>query len=156
MASEFVEGVLRSVETPRFNCGGPESSASPGAAGAGGRDTEAGVVEEPPGVTCALGVPSELPADRCSLGRSGSSLLIGAPIGALLDELPVALSGLEVARRNVGLASSLPLDEPAGELLEELLVEPVDKGRDGSFIACEAAACSSVVPSLTIVIVEAW
>lgn len=103
-----------------------------------------------------LGVLSELPVVRCSLGRSGSSSLMEEPIGASLDELPAVLSGLEVARRNVGLALSLPLDEPAGELLEELLVETLDKGRDVSFVACDAAACSSVVPSLTIVIVEAW
>ena len=47
-----------------------------------------------------------------------------------------------------GLPWSLPLDEATGELL--------DKGRDVSFTACDAAACSSIVPSLTIVIVEAW
>jgi len=155
-ASEFVEGVLGSVEPPRLNWGGLESSASCGAAVAGRRDTVADVVAESPGVICVLGVPSELPVVRCSLGRSGSSLLIEEPLEGLLDELPAALSGLEAARRSVGLPLSLPLDEPDADLLEELPVESLDKGRDVSFIAWEAAACSSVVPSVTIVIVEAW
>jgi len=83
-------------------------------------------------------------------------LLIEEPLEGLLDELPAALSGLEAARRSVGLPLSLPLDEPDADLLEELPVESLDKGRDVSFIAWEAAACSSVVPSVTIVIVEAW
>ena len=104
---------------------------------------------------CVLGVPSELPVVRCSLGRSGSSSVIEEPLEGLLDELPAALTGLEAARRSVGLPLSPPLDELDADL-EGLPVESLDKGRDVSFIACEAAACSSVVPSLTIVIVEAW
>ena len=128
VASEFVDGVLPPVELPRFNCGGP-SSASGVADGAGGRDRDAADMAESPGLICARGVPSELPVPRCSLGRSGSSLLIWEPVEG-------------------GLPSSLPLDEPTGELLA--------KGRDVSFIACDAATCSSSVPSLTIVIVEAW
>ena len=83
-------------------------------------------------------------------------MLIEELFEGLLDELPVALSGLEDARRSVGLPSSPPLDEPDADLLEELPLESLDKGRDVSFIACEAAACSSVVPSRTIVIVDAW
>lgn len=154
--SEFVEGVLGLVEPPRLSCGGPESSASCGAADAGGRDTVADVVAESPGLGCGLGVLSELPVVRCSLGRSGSSFVIEEPLEGLLGELPVAVSGLEAARRSVGLPLSPPLDEPDTDLLEELPVESLDKGRDVAFTACEAAACSSVVPSLTIVIVEAW
>ena len=137
--------MLPPVELPRFNCGGPSSSASRGADGADGRDTDPDVGAESPGVICALGGPSELPVARCSLGRSGSSLLFGELAEGLLDELPVLLSGLE-----------LPLDEPPGLLPDELLIELLDKGRDVSFTACDAAACSSIVPSLTIVIVEAW
>ena len=160
MASEFVDGVPPPVELPRFNCGGPSSSASRGADGADGRDTDPDVGAESPGVICALGVPSELPVARCSLGRSGSSSLIDEPIEepleALLDEFPVGLSGLDAARRSAGLPLSLPLGEPDGDLLEELPVESLDKGCDVSFTACDAAACSSIVPSLTIVIVEAW
>ena len=83
-------------------------------------------------------------------------MLFGELAEGLLDELPVVLSGLEAARRSAGLPLSLPLGEPDADLLEELPVESLDKGRDVSFIACDAAACSSVVPSLTIVIVEAW
>ena len=83
-------------------------------------------------------------------------MLIEEPLEGLLDELPVALSGLEAAWRGVGLPLSLPPDEPDADLLEELPVESLDKGRDVSFLASEAAACSSIVPSLTIVIVEAW
>jgi hypothetical protein len=154
-ASEFVDGVLPPVELPRFNCGGP-SSASGEADVAGGRDRDADVVVESPGVICALGVPSELPVARCSFGRSGSSLLLGEVAERLLDELLVVLSGLEFACRSLGLPWSPALDEPTGELLEELLVESWAKGRDVSFIACDAATCSSSVPSLTIVIVEAW
>ena len=60
---------------------------------------------------CPLGVPSELPVARCSLGRSGSSLLFGELAEGLLDELPLVLSGLE-----------LPLDEPPGLLPDELLI----------------------------------
>ena len=116
----------------------------------GGRDTVADVVAESPGLFCVLGVPAELPVVRCSLGRSGSSLLLEEPLEELLDELPMALSGFEAALRSAG-PFSLPLDEPAADLVESL-----DKGRDVSFIACEAAACSSVVPSLTNVIIEAW
>jgi hypothetical protein len=160
LASEFVDGMLPPVEFPRFNCGGPSSSASRGADGADGRDTGLDVAAESPEVVCALGEPPELPVARCSLGRSGSSSLIEEPIEepleALLDEFPVGLSGLAAARRNAELLLSLPLGEPDADLLEELPVESLDKGRDVSFIACEAAACSSVVPSLTIVIVEAW
>jgi hypothetical protein len=74
----------------------------------------------------------------------------------LLDELPVVLSGLEAACLNLGVSWSLPLDEPSGWLADELPMELLDKGRDVSFTACDAAACSSIVPSLTIVIVEAW
>jgi hypothetical protein len=125
---EFVGGVLPPVELPRFNTGGP-SSASRAADGADGRDTGPDGGAESPGVICALGVPSELPVARCSLGRPGSSLLLWEPVEG-------------------GLPWSLPLDEATGELL--------DKGRDVSFTACDAAACSSIVPSLTIVIVEAW
>lgn len=154
-ASEFVEGVLGLVEPPRLNCGGPESSASCGAADAVGRDTFADVVAESPGLICVPGLLSELPVVRCSLGRSGSSLLIDEALEELLDELSLPLSGFEAARRSAG-PPSLPLVEPAADLLEEPPVESLDKGRDVSFVACEAAACSSVVPSLTIVIVEAW
>ena len=103
---------------------------------------------------CPLGVPSELPVARCSLGRSGSSLLLGELAEGLLDELPLVLSGLEAAWRNLGVSWSPPLDEPPG-LPDELLIELLDKGRDVSFTACDAAACSSIVPSRTIVIVEA-
>jgi hypothetical protein len=148
--------MLGLAEPPRLNCGGPESSASCGAVGAGGRDTVADVVAESPGLICVLSVLSELPVVRCSLGRSGSSLLIEEPLEELLDELPLPLSGFEAARRSAGPPLSLPLAEPAADLLEEPPVESLDKGRDVSFVACEAAACSSVVPSLIIVIVEAW
>jgi hypothetical protein len=155
VASEFVDGVLPPLELPRFNCGGPSSSASRGSDGADGRDTGPDVAAESPGVICALGVPSELPVARCSLGRSGSSLLF-AELAGLLDELPVALSGLEVAWRDLGVSWSLPLDEPLELLADELPMELLDKGCEVSFTACDAAACSSIVPSLTIAIVEAW
>src|ERR1700722_20967413 len=79
VASEFVDGVLPPAEPPRFNFGGPSSSASRGAGRADGRDTDPDVGAESPGLICARGVPSELPVPRCSLGRSGSSLLIWEP-----------------------------------------------------------------------------
>jgi hypothetical protein len=137
VASEFVDGVLPPVEFPRFNCGGPSSSASRGVDAADGRDTGLDVAAESPGVVCALGVPSELPVARCSLGRSGSSSLMEEPLEGLLDEFPVVLSGLEAARRSAGLPLSLPLGEPDADLLEELPVESLDNGRDVSFTACE-------------------
>ena len=151
-----MDGVLPPVELPRFNRGGPSSSASRGADGADGRDTDPDVGAESPGVIGALGVPSELPVARCSLGRSGSSLLFGELAEGLLDELPVVLSELEAVWRDRGVSWSLPLDEPPGLLADELPMELLDKGRDVSFTACDAAACSSIVPSLTIFIVEAW
>jgi len=119
VASEFVDGVLLPVELPRFNFGGPSSSASRGADGADGRNTDPDVGAESPGVICALGVPSELPVARCSLGRSGSSLLFGELAEGLLGELPVVLSGLEAAWRNLGVSWSLPLDGPPGLLADD-------------------------------------
>jgi len=59
VASEFVDGVLPPVELPRFNTGGPSSAS--GVDGAGGRDRDADVMAESPGVICARGVLSELP-----------------------------------------------------------------------------------------------
>lgn len=83
-------------------------------------------------------------------------MLFGELAEGLLGELPVVLSGLEADWRNLGVLWSLPLDGPPGLLADELPMELLDKGRDVSFTACEAAACSAIVPSLTIVIVEAW
>ena len=82
--------------------------------------------------------------------------MLFAELAGLLDELPVALSGLEVAWRDLGVSWSLPLDEPLELLADELPMELLDKGCEVSFTACDAAACSSIVPSLTIAIVEAW
>jgi hypothetical protein len=132
------------------------------------------------------GVPFELPLVRFSLGRSGSSLnggllggvlleesleaLLGGLLAlvladlfeGLLEEPPAELAPLEAALCNLGLSGglsgALPLDEAPGLLLAELLVALLDnaKGCDVSFMACDAAARSSIVPSLTIAIVEAW
>jgi hypothetical protein len=128
------------------------------------------------------GVLFELPLVRLSLGRSGSSLkggllgrsLLEGPLGVLLalvlaemfdglvGGLLAVLFPLEAGLRNLGLSGglsgALPLDEALGLLLAELLVELLDKakGCDVSFMACDAAARSSMVPSLTMVIVEAW
>ena len=120
------------------------------------------------------GVLFELPLVRLSLGRSGSSLnggllgggLLGVVLAELFDGLleavPAVLAPLEAGLRNLGLSGglsgALPLDEALGLLLAELLVELLDKakGCDVSFMACDAAARSSMVPSLTMVIVEAW
>ena len=156
VASEFVDGVLPFAELPRFNCGVLSSSESRVAEGAGGRDADADVAAGVPGAICGLGAVSEFPLPRFSLGRSGSSSLGEEPRGGLLDELVAVLSWLGVAWRELGVARSLPLGASAVELTEEPLEEPVDKGCDVSFIACEAATCSSSVPSRTIVSVEAW
>jgi len=87
--------------------------------------------------------------------------LFGELAEGLLDELPVVLSGLEAVWCDLGVSWLgvswlLPLDEPPGLLADELAMELLDKGRDVSFTACDAAACSSMVPSRTIVMVEAW
>jgi hypothetical protein len=71
-------------------------------------------------------------------------LLFGELAEGLLDELPVVLSGLEADWRNLGVSWSLPLVEPPGLLADELPMELLDKGRDVSFTACDAAACSCI------------
>jgi hypothetical protein len=127
------------------------------------------------------GVAFELPVVRFSLGRSGSSLkggllgrslleeLLGVLLAlalaelfyGLLGELLAVLFPLEAALCNLGLSGGLSgallLDDAPGLLPGELLAELLDKtkGCDVSFMACDAAARSSMVPSLTIVIVKA-
>jgi hypothetical protein len=92
---------------------------------------------------------AELPAGL--LGVALAELFEG-----LLVELPAVLFPLEAALCNLGLSGALPLDEAAALLLGELLIELLGKGCDVSFMACDAAARSSIVPTFTIVIVEAW
>ena len=82
-------------------------------------------------------------------------MLFAEPAG-LLDAPPVVLSVLEAIWRDLGVSWSLPVDEPPELLADELPTELLDKGCDVSFTACDAAACSSIVPSRTIVILEAW
>ena len=105
-----------------------------------------------------------------SFGRSLSSVLLDE----LLDELAALSSELDVALRNFGRSVSLLLEEESSELElarrswgrspevgvpDELLAELVDVGLVmgfvGSSVACDAAACSSSVPSLTIAMVWA-
>ncbi len=56
---------------------------------------------------------------------------------------------------NSGVLPYWRANEPPGLLAYELTDGALDKGCDVSFTARDAAACSSIVPSLTIVIVEA-
>ena len=74
----------------------------------------------------------------------------------LLAEVAVLSSELEAARRSLGRSPGLSFDERFGESLAEWSVEPLVMGREVSSIACDAAACSSMVPSLTIVTLVAW
>jgi hypothetical protein len=90
------------------------------------------------------------------------ALVLAELFEGLFEEPPAVLAPLEAALcslgRSGGLSGALPLDETPGLLLAELLVALLDKakGCDVSFMACDAAARSSIVPSLTMVIVEAW
>ena len=86
---------------------------------------------ESAGVLCPLGVPLELPLARCSLGRSGSSVLLAELLEGLVDEPLLAVSAVEVGGRDLGLLLSLPLDVPAGTLAE-LPAESIVKGCDVS------------------------
>ena len=104
------------------------------------------------------------------LGRSLLEELLGVLLAlalaelfdGLLGELLAVLFPLEAALCNLGLSGGLSgallLDDAPGLLPGELLAELLDKtkGCDVSFMACDAAARSSMVPSLTMVIVEAW
>lgn len=103
---------------------------------------------------------SELDVALRNFGRSGSLLLdalLDAPLeelfeellAGLLDEVLVSSPELESARRNWGRSP-----EP-DELLAELVDEGLVIGRVGSSVACDAAACSSSVPSFTIAMVWA-
>lgn len=95
-----------------------------------------------------LVVLSELDGARRSFGRSGSSSMLEELLEELLDELLAVSSELEDARRSLGRLGSL-LDEAFEEPLEELPGEPCVMGCDVSSVACEAAECSSIVPSFT-------
>jgi hypothetical protein len=93
---------------------------------------------------------SELDVALRIFGRSESSP------GALLDEVPVSSPELELARRSCGRSPEVGVsDEFPDELLAELLDVGLVMGRVGSSVACDAAACSSSVPSLTIAMVWA-
>jgi hypothetical protein len=105
-----------------------------------------------------LELSSELELARRSFGRSGSLSL--DELDELLDELLEVSSELDdAARRNVGL---LPL-----ELTEELPLELFEDEEDDdelsddlgsgfmSSVCSDASECSSVVPSLTMEIVDA-
>jgi hypothetical protein len=102
---------------------------------------------------------SELDVALRNFGRSGSSLLLDelfdalfdAPLdellAGLLDGALVSSPELEPARRNWGRSPD--------ELLAELVDDGLVMGRVGSSVACDAAACSSSVPSFTIAMVWA-
>jgi len=81
---------------------------------------------------------SELDEARCSFGRSESLLVFEES------------SELELARRNWGRSPDVEVP-----LLAELVDVGLVMGRVGSSVACDAAACSSSVPSLTIAMVWA-
>jgi hypothetical protein len=91
---------------------------------------------------------SELDVALRNFGRSGSSLLLEE----LLDDVAVLLSELELARRSWGRSPDVGV---ADELLAELVDVGLVMGFVGSSVACDAAACSSSVPSLTIAMVWA-
>ncbi len=103
---------------------------------------------------------SELDVALRNFGRSGSLLfdalleelfeglaLLEELLAGLLDEVPVSSPALEPALRNWGRSPD--------ELLAELVDEGLVMGRVGSSVACDAAACSSSVPSFTIAMVWA-
>jgi hypothetical protein len=93
---------------------------------------------------------SELDVALRIFGRSESSF------GTLLGEVPVSSPELELARRNCGRSPDMGVpEELPDELLAELLDAGLVMGRVGSSVACDAAACSSSVPSLTIAMVWA-
>lgn len=111
-----------------------------------------------------LATSPELEGARRSLGRSGSSSRLDELLEELLDELPVELltlsSELPDARRNLGRFGLLSFEESdefeaVAVLADEPLPEPFVIGRDVSSTACEAAACSSIVPSRNNSIFEA-
>jgi hypothetical protein len=94
---------------------------------------------------------SELDEARRNFGRSGSSLLLEL-LADLLDDVPALSSELELARRSWGRSPDVGVPD---ELLAELVDVGLVMGRVGSSVACDAVACSSSVPSLTIAMVWA-
>jgi hypothetical protein len=118
---------------------------------------------------------SELESARRSLGRS-SSLLLPELLEEALPEEAGPSSRLGVARCSVGRPLSLvlrgALDDPVSSgpdarcsvgrspppLPDELADdgEPFVMGCDKSLVASEAVECSSAVPSVTMVIFDAW
>jgi hypothetical protein len=133
-------------ETARRNLGGPPSLLL----------DEDELFEELPDELLAwlLELSSELELARRSFGRSGSLSL--DELDELLDELLELSSELDAARRSVGLLGLLL------ELLDELFDEDEDELSDDlgsgfmSSVCSEASECSSVVPSRTIEIVDAF
>jgi hypothetical protein len=95
-------------------------------------------------------VSPELDAALCNRGRSGSSSLV-----ELLAEVLASSLELELARRSLGRSLDVGVpDELLAELVEAKLGEEgFVIGWIGSSVACDAAACSSIVPSFTIAIV---
>jgi hypothetical protein len=87
---------------------------------------------------------SELDVALRNFGRSGSLF------EDLLDDVPLSSLELEPDRRNWGRSPDVGVPD---ELLAELVDEGLVMGCVGSSVACDAAACSSSVPSFTIAIV---
>ena len=102
-------------------------------------------------------LPPVLPEPELGRRRTGRSLSLSSreELAELSEELFDILSEFEFFRRSTGWSPP-----PSDDRFEALVEDPEDplpcNGRDVSSIACDAAACSSRVPSLTIVTFCAW